>query len=136
MSNPPVHPAPYSLVVDGDVVVRMGAMDILEEAGFRTFEASDGNKALTLISKHESLIMLLFTGLKLPGSLNGFAVASQVARLWPHIAIVVASGDIRPLPGELPDGARFIPKPFSAEMVHAHLKEILPDGQKPEPLRT
>ena len=49
MSNPPVHPAPYSLVVDGDVVVRMGAMDILEEAGFRTFEASDGNKALTLI---------------------------------------------------------------------------------------
>ena len=136
MSNPPVHPAPYALVVDGDAVVRMGAMDILEEAGFRTFEASDGDKALTLVGEHQSLIVLLFTGLKLPGSLNGFAVASEVARQWPHIAIVVASGDIRPTPGNLPEGARFIPKPFSAEMVFAHIQEILPDGQKPQPLRT
>jgi hypothetical protein len=35
----------------------------------------------------------------------------------------------------MPDKARFIAKPFSAELVHAHLQEILLDGQKPEPLK-
>ena len=35
----------------------------------------------------------------------------------------------------MPDKGRFVGKPFSAEVVHAHLHEILPDGQKPEPLK-
>ena len=51
------------------------------------------------------------------------------------ISIVVASGHASPEPGSMPDKARFIAKPFSAELVHAHLQEILPDGQKPEPLK-
>lgn len=35
----------------------------------------------------------------------------------------------------MPEGARFIGKPFTAELVQDHLKEILPDGRKPAPLR-
>ena len=41
----------------------------------------------------------------------------------------------QPAEGELPEGARFIGKPFSAEVVHDRLREILPDDRKPEPLR-
>jgi hypothetical protein len=67
--------------------------------------------------------------------LDGFALARKVAASWPHISIVVASGHVRPSPGLMPDKARFIAKPFSAELVHAHLQEILLDGQKPEPLK-
>lgn len=35
----------------------------------------------------------------------------------------------------MPEWARFIGKSFTAQTVHDHLKDILPDGQKPAPLR-
>ena len=135
MSNPIQSPAPYALVVDDDGFIRMDAMDILAEAGFRTFEASDGDRALALLAQDHALIVLLFTDVQMPGSRDGFAVARETASRWPHIAIVVASGHVAPGPGDMPEGARFIGKPFTADMVHDHLREILPDGQKPEPLR-
>ncbi|WP_342110397.1 response regulator [Methylobacterium sp. SI9] len=135
MSGSVQSPAPYALVVDDDGFIRMDAMDILAEAGFRTFEASDGDKAMSLLSREHAMIVLLFTDVQMPGSRDGFAVARETARQWPHIAIVVASGHVQPGPGDMPEGARFIGKPFTADMVHDHLREILPDGQKPEPLR-
>lgn len=135
MNDAPDDTAPYALVVDDDGLIRMDAMDILADAGFRTFEASDGDKAMALLAQQHALIVLLFTDVQMPGSRNGFAVARETAKQWPHIAIVVASGHMQPGPGDMPEGARFIGKPFTAEMVHDHLKDILPDGQKPEPLR-
>lgn len=135
MSSPENTSAPYALVVDDDGLIRMDAMDILEEAGFRTFEASDGDKAIALLAQEHALIVLLFTDVQMPGTRNGFAVARETARQWPHIAIVVASGQVQPSPGDMPEGACFIGKPFTAEMVHDHLRDILPDGKKPEPLR-
>jgi CheY-like chemotaxis protein len=135
MSEPADPSTPYALVVDDDGLIRMDAMDILEEAGFRTFEASDGDTAMTLLAEQQALIVLLFTDVQMPGSRDGFAVARETARRWPHIAIVVASGQVEPGPGEMPDGAHFLGKPFTAEMVYDHLREILPDGRKPEPLR-
>lgn len=135
MNQPSASSAPYALVVDDDGLIRMDAMYILEDAGFRTFEARDGDTAMELLAQHHASIVLLFTDVQMPGSRNGFAVARETARRWPHIAIVVASGEVQPGPDDMPEGARFIGKPFTAEMVHDHLKEILPDGQKPEPLR-
>lgn len=135
MTDSPAPSTPYALVADDDGLIRMDAMDMLEDAGFRTFEASDGDTAIALLAQNHALIVLLFTDVQMPGSRDGFAVARETARQWPHIAIVVASGQVQPGPDDMPDGARFIGKPFTADMVHDHLKEILPDGQKPEPLR-
>lgn len=135
MTDPADPSIPYALVVDDDGLIRMDAMDILQEAGFRTFEASDGDKAIALLAREHALVVLVFTDVQMPGSRDGFAVARETARRWSHIAIVVASGQVHPGPGDMPEGARFIGKPFTAEMVHDHLKEILPDGLKPAPLR-
>ncbi|MCJ2006063.1 response regulator [Methylobacterium sp. J-092] len=128
--------APYALAVDDDGLIRMDVLDILEEAGFRTLEAADGDRAITILEEHHASIALLFTDVQMPGSRDGFALAREVSRRWPDITIVVASGQVSPQPGELPDGVRFLNKPFSAEMVHDHLREILPDGRKPEPLKS
>ncbi|WP_208605570.1 hypothetical protein [Methylobacterium tarhaniae] len=48
---------------------------------------------------------------------------------------MIASGNLKPGPDDMPKGARFIGKPFSAETIHAHIKEILPDEQNPDPLK-
>lgn len=126
---------PYALVVDDDAMIRMHACDIVEEAGFRCLEASTCDEAVEVLEKHDDNITLLFTDVEMPGSMNGFALARHVAKHWPDVEIVVASGRMSPADGDMPEKATFISKPFSADLVHNHLREKLPDGKKPEPLK-
>ena len=135
MNAPQEDRRPYALVVDDDALLRMDVSDIIEAAGFRTLEACDGDEAMTVLEQHHLDITLLFSDVEMPGSRNGFALAREVAVKWPPIAIVIASGRLVPADGELPEGAHFIGKPFSAEVVHGHLREILPEEEKPEMLR-
>lgn len=135
MHAQPAAPAPYALVVDDDRLIRMDAADILADAGFRTFEAETGDKAIPLLEREQECIVLLFSDVQMPGSRDGFALARETAERWPHISIVIASGNLKPGPDDMPKGARFIGKPFSAETVYAHIQEILPDGRKPDPLK-
>lgn len=125
----------YALVVDDDLLIRMHAMNILEEAGFQVVDAEHADAALVVLQTMHPDIVLLFTDVQMPGQLDGFALARTVAASWPHISIVVASGNVKPTATSMPDKARFIGKPFSAELVHTHLAEILPDRKKPEPLK-
>ncbi len=84
--------SPCALVVDDDGMVRMAAVDILEEAGFTTFEAESGDRALLVLEEHHACVTLLFTDVQMPGLHDGFALARKVANAYPHISIVVASG--------------------------------------------
>lgn len=134
MTPPAIH-QPVALVVDDDFLIRLATQDILEQAGFRVLDAEHGDAARDLLGERHQEVSLLFTDVQMPGTLDGFALARHVAAHWSHIAIVVASGHARPGPGCLPDGAHFIAKPFSAEVVRAHLHEVLPPDRKPEPLK-
>ncbi len=127
--------APYALVADDDFLIRMDAETILEDAGFHALSAENGVEAIKLLDQYAGSIILLFTDVEMPGGPDGFELAQTTARRWPDISIVVASGGVKPGVGDLPEGAVFLDKPFSAQMVHDHLDMILPDGRKPEPLK-
>ncbi|MCJ2032642.1 response regulator [Methylobacterium sp. J-068] len=126
---------PCALVADDDFLIRMDAETILEDAGFCAFTAKDANEALDILAQEESRIVLLFTDVDMPGGPDGFELARTTSRRWPDISIVVASGRAKPGPDDLPEGAVFLDKPFSTQIVHDHIDRILPDGQKPEPLK-
>ena len=126
---------PYALAVDDDPLILMDVSSILEDAGFRTHEADHGDAAIALLPDHAHNIILLFSDVDMPGETDGFALARHVAENYPWIEIVIASGRVSPAPGDMPDEATFISKPFTAQMIHAHLRRSLPDGKKPEPLK-
>lgn len=126
---------PYALVVDNDVFILLDACDMLRDAGFRPLEAMNVDAAIIQLEKHQADVLLLFTDVQMPGGRDGFDLAREVAERWPSIRILVASGRMMPEAGQLPDGAVFIQKPFSADVVHQRLLEMLPDGEKPEPLK-
>lgn len=127
---------PYALAVDDEVIIRMDACGILEDAGFRCLDAGSGDEALEILEAKSERIVVVFTDVEMPGDTNGFRLARIVAERWPHIEIVVSSGRLKPEDGDLPPKAAFISKPFSAEVVHEELRRLLPDGKKPEPLKT
>jgi DNA-binding NtrC family response regulator len=126
---------PYALVVDDDAMILLHACDILEEAGFRFYEAGTGDEAKALLANHAEAVVLLFSDVEMPGNTDGFALARHVAETWPWIEIVIASGQVKPQPGDMPDKATFLNKPFNNQSVMEHLRDKLPDGKKPEPLK-
>jgi CheY-like chemotaxis protein len=96
---------------------------MLEDAGFRTIEATKGDQALELLAA-DSDVQLLFTEVKMPGIIDGLVLARQVHDRWPQIGIMVASAKKEPQLGELPVGSRFEGKPYNVDMVVRHAREL------------
>lgn len=134
MTLPPSD-APYALVVDDDALILMDATGILEDAGFVVLEAMNVVQALRVLGEHHGKVELLFTDVQMPGDRDGFDLARHTAESWPHISIVVASGHVTPEPDDLPEGATFVAKPFSPNIVRHHVRKTLPTERHPESLR-
>lgn len=135
MTLPTTTDAPHALVVDDDALILMDATGILEDAGFTVLEAVNVAQAMRVLEDHGAKVDVLFTDVQMPGEANGFDLARHAAGRWPHIAIVVASGQVRPGPDDLPEGATFIAKPFSPSLVHHHVSKTLPPERHPAQLR-
>ncbi len=132
----PLSTVPFAIVVEDDPIIMMETTLILEDAGFRVYESPNGDEAIVNLAEHWESTVLLFSDVDMPGTMNGFALARYVAEHWPLIEIVIASGRTSPEKGDMPEKATFIRKPFNQRMVHDHLRHILPDDKKPEPLKT
>src|SRR3982751_3913605 len=109
---------PYALAVDDDPFILMDVTGILEDAGFRTYEADDGDAAILMLPEYAHTITLLFSDVDMPGDTNGFALARHVAEHYPWIEIVIGSGHVSPEVGDMPEKATFLSKPFTAQMIH------------------
>jgi CheY-like chemotaxis protein len=109
------------LVVDDDVLERMGASCMFLDAGYRVLEAGDADEALRLFESNAD-IGLLFTDVSMPGSMSGSDLARRVAERWPSVGIILASG--RPRPDRLPSSMRFHDKPYEPTAVLRQAKEM------------
>ena len=112
MDNSPSHA--LIMVVDDDVLERMGAADMFLEAGYRVLEAGNADEALRLFETNTD-IRVLFTDVSMPGSMSGADLALDVAKRWPAIGIIMTSG--RPRPDKLPSSMRFHDKPYEPTAV-------------------
>lgn len=114
---------PVVLVVEDEALVRIAAVGMLEDAGFRMIEAVNGDQALQLLAA-DSDVHLLFTDVNMPGTINGLALARQVRDRWPHIGIMVASATRPSQSDDLPADSRFELKPYSIDAVVRHAREL------------
>jgi CheY-like chemotaxis protein len=114
---------PVILIVEDEALIRLSAVGVLEEAGFRMIEAVNSDEALELLAA-DSDVQLLFTDINMPGTIDGLALARQVHDRWPHIGIMIASAKQVRQAEELPAGSRFEQKPYSSDSVVRHAREL------------
>lgn len=115
---------PVILIVEDEVMLRMELGDMLTDAGYRVIAEATADHALAVIDARPD-IKLLFTDVVMPGPLDGCALARIVDKRWPQIGLLVASGKMRPSPGELPDRAHFVAKPYRRSALLSKVKALL-----------
>lgn len=118
MCQPSV-PATVVLVVEDEDLVRLMAVDMLEDEGFSVIEAATADAAWAILETRAD-ITVLFTDVEMPGTMNGLDLASRVAERWPQIRLVITSGRVMMSNTAVPDHGQFVPKPYySAQLIGA-----------------
>jgi len=114
----PGRPRAAVLIVEYEPLIRMGAVYLIEDAGFEVYEAASADVAIALLELHKD-ICLIFTDVDMPGSMDGLKLAHYVRGRWPPVKIIVTSGHVKVTEESLPAGALFLPKPYDpAEITH------------------
>jgi two-component system, response regulator PdtaR len=114
---------PVVLIVEDESVLRTNAADVIGDAGFDVVEAGDADEAIMILEARPD-IHVVFTDIQMPGSMDGLKLARFVRGRWPPIKIVATSGFVSVRKDDLPEGSRFVPKPYRAEQIVATLRDL------------
>ena len=115
---------PKVLVVEDEMMLRMRAVDIVEDAGFTPIEAVNADEALAILESRSD-IELLFTDIQMPGSMDGLKLAHAVHERWPSIKIILVSGQLTPTEADKPTNSRFFGKPLEVKQMIAELQKMI-----------
>ena len=116
MNHSVAHFAKVVLIVEDDELLRLYAADMLQEAGFEVIKAENAADALSKMAERPD-IHVLFTDVQMPGQLDGMALASKIHQLWPHVLLLITSGDAQPAMSDIRDYGDFLSKPYKGEEV-------------------
>src|SRR3978361_417977 len=111
------------LVVEDEMLLRMRAVDIVEDAGFCPVEAVNADEAMSILESRTD-ISLLFTDIQMPGTMDGLKLAHAVHDRWPEIKIILVSGQVKPSETEKPADSRFFGKPIEVKQMIAELRKM------------
>src|SRR4051812_5299200 len=120
-------PVPNVLVVEDEMILRMRAVNIVEDAGFCPVEAVNADEAISILESRSD-ISLLFSDIQMPGSIDGLKLAHAVHERWPEIKIILVSGQISPSDDEKPQDSRFFGKPIDSKQMIAELQDMIGKG--------
>ena len=115
------------LVVEDEMVLRMRAVDIVEDAGFTAVEAVNADQALAILEARSD-IDLLFSDIQMPGSIDGLMLAHAVHERWPSIKIILVSGQVMVADADKPADSQFIGKPLDVKQMVAELQAMMGNG--------
>ncbi|WP_428152118.1 HWE histidine kinase domain-containing protein [Brevundimonas sp.] len=115
------------LVVEDELMLRMRAVDIVQDAGFESVEAINADEAIAILESRDD-ISCLFTDIQMPGSMDGLKLAHLTHARWPHIKIVLVSGQIAVTEADAPEDSKFFPKPLEIEQMVSELREMVGKG--------
>jgi two-component sensor histidine kinase/CheY-like chemotaxis protein len=115
------------LVVEDEMMLRMRAVDMVEDAGFTAVEAINADDALAILESRSDIEML-FTDIQMPGSIDGLKLAYAVHERWPLIKIILVSGQLKLTDNDKPPDSRFFGKPLGVAQMIATMQDMMGRG--------
>ena len=110
------------IVVDDDPLIRMAIVEALLEDGFDVLEAAHAREAIAVLQFKAESVHALFTDINMPGDMDGIGLAYHARIHWPWLSILVTSGRMHPT--ALPEGARFMSKPYDLADISLSIREM------------
>ncbi|MBR1196602.1 response regulator [Bradyrhizobium sp. AUGA SZCCT0240] len=112
------------LVVEDEWLLRLLAVELVEDAGFVALQAANADEAIVILEQRVD-IAVMFTDVDMPGTMDGLKLAHAVRRRWPPIKIIIVSGKTRLSDAELPSDARFVSKPYSVPDMISEMRSLV-----------
>jgi CheY-like chemotaxis protein len=116
-------------VAEDEALLRLVAVEFLEDADCMVFEAADGEAALEVLKQNPD-IQLLVSDIRMP-KLSGYQLVEQGLSLCPELKVLLMTGYTHdPVPKHLSErGVAIIYKPFDAGKFVALAKQMLVAGE-------
>lgn len=124
---PRAEPGETVLVVDDEPVIRMLAVEVLEELGYATLEAADGRSGLRQIAAGRR-VDLLVTDVGLPGDMNGRQLADAARAHRPGLKVLFITGfaeSVAVRSGAMEPGMEIMTKPFALDALAAKIRAMI-----------
>jgi PAS domain S-box-containing protein len=116
------------LLVEDEPALRLLAQKVLEQQGYKVYDAGSGVEAVAVWEEHPGEIQLLLTDIVMPDGLNGIELASQLRGEVPGLKVLYMSGYSAEFAGKdvaLEDGVNFLSKPFNPARLVATVRSVL-----------
>jgi CheY-like chemotaxis protein len=101
-----------ALIVEDDADLRELSAALLEESELDTIECESAEAALATMLLRGQDVAMIFADIRLPGVMDGVDLAREVKLRWPHLTVVLTSGNPGGRLDELPPGVQYMPKPW------------------------
>lgn len=111
------------LIVEDEPLLRMAAVDMVEDAGFEAVEAADATEAVQILETRPD-IRIVFTDIDMPRGMDGMKLAACIRSRWPPIMIVLTSGHHDLPEVTMPPNSVFFPKPYRQREVIAAFRSM------------
>jgi two-component system, response regulator PdtaR len=112
------------LVVEDNERIRNAEAEALSSCGYNVLTASDTNAALQLLTDLQ--VDLLVTDIRLPGSLDGIALARSAKQRWPGIKVLLVGADVDQFAPEIlyPIVDDMLQKPFKIDELQERVANL------------
>ena len=121
------------LVVEDETLTRLMLVDELQSHGHDVIEAADADEALAILRANRA-ITLLFTDIKMPGTIDGLELARFARAEYPKLKIIIASAHVGLVDWASEAHAAF-PKPYDINRLIERINELVaPDQDEQAPL--
>ena len=101
-----------ALIVEDDAELRELTAALLEESELDTIECESAEAALATMLLRGQDVTMIFADIRLPGVMDGVDLAREVKMRWPHLTVVLTSGNPGERLNQLPPGVQYMPKPW------------------------
>ena len=113
------------LVVEDDGLIREVIAERLRASGFQVLEAANAQEAARIIESGAD-VDFVFSDVRMPGEMDGFALARWIHAQRPGLPVLLTSGDLKRADAacELCE-SEFFEKPYDPDRIVAHIRASL-----------